>query len=371
MLRIGLALFFLVWISAGRAEDQAGSEEAGGGGTGTVVPEDASLGRLVDGLNQANLQEAFRLLRSEYIKKEDLDYLSLNRAAIQGLLERLEFGAMLLTEASRSARNSPFSFHASPINSEIGYIRFGRFYKAELELLDSAISGWMNDTALKTIVLDLRSPQSQADFVIASEILSRFRPPNELLFKIRRPGYDRAVLFTSKPQPISWGKEVVLLVDRETGNVGEIIAAVLQNKGNSVVIGEKTRGLTVEYRDVPIGEDRILRYAIAEVILEDESSIFQKGITPDLPTEPNIKAKHLVFEDTEKGTSLSRYLFREERPRMNEAALVAGTNPELDYLLAKSNGRTTKWDEIIPDDRILQKAIDILVSRDFLDAGKR
>lgn len=365
MLRIGLALLFVVGISAGKAVGQSASGESG------AIPEDDHLGQLVDGLNQANLQEAFRLLRSEYIKKEDLDYLSLNRAAIQGLLERLEFGAMLLTEASRSARNSPFSFYASPINGEIGYIRFGRFYKAELELLDKAISGWMNDRALKTIVLDLRSPQSQGDFVIASEILSRFRPPNELLFKIRRPGYDRAVLFTSKPQPVSWGKEVVILVDHETGNVGEIIASVLQNKGNSVVIGERTRGLTVEYRDVPIGEDRILRYAIAEVILEDESSIFQKGVIPDLPTEANIEAKHLVFEETENGSSLDQYLFREERPRMNEAALVAGTNPELDYLLAKSNGRTTKWDEIIPDDRILQKAIDILISRDFLDAGRR
>ena len=124
-------------------------------------------------------------------------------------------------------------------------------------------------------------------------------------------------------------------------------------------------------RDVPIGKDRILRYAIAEVILEDGSSIFQKGVTPDLPTDPSIKSKHAVFHATAKGEEMGKFLFRKERPRMNEAALVAGTDPELEYYLAKSNGRKTEWDVSLPEDRVLQKAVDILRSRDFLDSGKR
>lgn len=330
-----------------------------------------SLETLVDGLNQANLQEAFRLLRSEYIKREDLDYLSLNRAAIQGLLERLDFGAMLLTEASRSARDSPYPFHSARVNDEIAYIRFGRFSKDELSSFDQVLTEFRGEEKIKTLLLDLRSPQPQADFMIASEILSRFRPPNELLFKIRRPGNERPVLFPSKPNPVSWGKEVVILVDHETGNVGEIIAAVLQRKNKSLVIGEKTKGLTVEYRDVAIGDDRILRYAIAEVILDDESSIFQKGVIPELPTDPDVESKHEVYKATQAGKSLNTYLFQKERPRMNEAALVAGTDPELEYYLAKSNGRETEWDTEPPEDRVLQKAVDILLTRDFLESGKR
>ncbi|MDF1816838.1 MAG: S41 family peptidase [Verrucomicrobiales bacterium] len=339
---------------------------------GTVEnPTGYSLETLVDGLNQANLQEAFRLLSSEYIKREDLDYLSLNRAAMQGILERLDFGAMLLTEASRSAQNSPYPFLSARIDDQIAYIRFGKFNRDELSSFDSVITEFREEEKIKTLILDLRSPQAQAEFTIASEILSRFRPPNELLFKIRRPGNERPTLFPSKPNAVSWGREIVILVDKETGNVGEIIAAVLQRKNNSLVIGEKTKGLTVEYRDVPIGEDRILRYAIAEVILEDESSIFQKGITPDLPTPAELESKHEVFEKINQQTPLSKFLFQKERPRMNEAALVAGTDPELEYYLAKSNGRKTEWDEQLPEDRVLQKAVDILRTRDFLDSGKR
>ncbi len=341
-----------------------------------------SLETLVDGLNQANLQEAFRLLRSEYIKNEELDYLELNRAAIQGLLERLDFGAMLLTEASRSARNSSYAFYSTRISEAIGYIRFGKFTKDELSSFDQVITEFRDEEKIQTLILDLRSPQPQADFGIAAEILGRFRPPNELLFKIRNPGNERPTLFPSKPNEVSWGREIVVLVDQETGNVGEIIGAVLQRKNNSLVIGEKTKGLTVEYRDVPVGEDRILRFAVAEVILEDESSIFQKGITPDLPSTQNLAGKHAIFKATTtlalpdggpQGSEsvLAKYLFRKDRPRMNEAALVAGTDPELDYFVAKHNGRKTEWDAVLPEDNILQKSVDILLARNFLNSGKR
>ena len=100
----------------------------------TLLNESETLPDLVDGLDQGNLQEAFRLLQSEYIKKEAINDLNLNRAAIQGLLERLDFGAMLLTKASLSARNSPYQFYSSKVNEQIGYVRFGKFNREELDL---------------------------------------------------------------------------------------------------------------------------------------------------------------------------------------------------------------------------------------------
>ena len=96
-------------------------------GTPPEIPQN-----LVDDLNQASLQEAFRLLRSEYIKRDDFDYLELNRAALQGLLERLEFGATILTEKDRSSRNSPFKYFATTIDKSTGYIRFGKFNNSEV-----------------------------------------------------------------------------------------------------------------------------------------------------------------------------------------------------------------------------------------------
>ncbi|MEM1443791.1 MAG: S41 family peptidase, partial [Verrucomicrobiota bacterium] len=158
---------------------------------------------------------------------------------------------------------------------------------------------------------------------------------------------------------------------RETGNVGEIIAAVLSRKANPLVIGEKTPGLTVEYRDVPLGEDRIMRYAIAEVVLDDDSSIFRTGIEPDIVTPTELPSKHAIFDATESGDSLTKYLYQKQRPRMNEAALVAGIDPEIDYYILRSNGKETPWDKPLPQDRALQQAVDLLNTNAFLESGRK
>ncbi|MDF1859704.1 MAG: S41 family peptidase [Verrucomicrobiales bacterium] len=328
------------------------------------------LREMIDTLDQSSLQEAFRLLTNDYIHEEKLSPLEVNRAALQGMLDRLDFGAMILTEKGLDESNSPFLFHFTGITDETGYIRFGRFSKKGVSELDTALEQFTGNTKMENLILDLRSPQAQANFGIASEILSRFRPPNELLFKIRRPGNDRPTLFVSKAAPRTWQKNLILLVDRETGNVGEIIAAVLKRENDCLIIGEKTPGLTVEYRDVPIGEDRILRYAIAEVVLEDGSSIFQKGIAPDIETQTPMGSKKEIFRATQKGTELTKFLFQRERPRMNEAALVAGTDPEIDYYLLRSNNRPTPWDRPPLQDRALQQAVDLLHTSAFLNSEK-
>ncbi len=335
-----------------------------------IVSPDADdplkLREMIDTLDQASLQEAFRLLTKNYIHHGELDPLAVNRAAMQGLLARLDFGAMLLTEKSLESRNSPFLFFSEKITDNTAYIRFGRYNKQGVTDLDKALDVFAKGKEVKNLILDLRSPQAQADFAIASEILSRFRPPNELLFKIRRPGNDRPTLFISKTNETNWSRKLVLLVDRETGNVGEIIAAVLQRNNDCLIIGEKTPGLTVEYRDVPIGEDRILRYAIAEVVLEDDTSIFQKGIAPDIDTPTPYEAKRALYRLTQNGEKLTKFLFPRQRPRMNEAALVAGTDPEIDYYLLRSNNKPTPWDKVPPQDRALQQTVDMLRTNEFL-----
>jgi hypothetical protein len=338
----------------------------------TTAPRPAPpLGSLVDTLDQAALQEAFRLLTNDYIQEEDLDPLEVNRAALQGLLERLEFGAMLLTQKTRAERDSPFTFHHARAHESIAYVRFGRYTEEEIGKFDAALKEYQTDKAITHLVLDLRSPQAQAEFSIASRILSRFRPPNELLFKIRRPGNDRPTLFVSTPEAESCRLETILLVDRETGNVGEIIAAVLKRQSDCLIIGEKTPGLAVEYRDVPLGEDRILRYAIAEVVLEDDSSIFRTGIKPDLLTPTPLKTKADLFRAVDGGKPLADFLVQKERPRMNEAALVAGTDPEIDYYLLLSQNKPTPWDRPPLQDRALQQAVDLLDTTRFLESKEK
>lgn len=329
----------------------------------------AKVNAIIDQMPQNSLQEAFRHLKKNYIKKESLDYDELNRAALQGLLARLEFGATLLTQKSRAARDSPFQFLAQPITREAAYARPGRFTSKEVGELDLALEKFNRDPKIHTLILDLRSPQAQADLEIAAQILSRFLPANHLLFKDKRPDQERPRLYFAKEAPQLWGRNLILLIDRETGNVGEIIAAVLKQRTGCLVIGEKTPGLTVEYRDVALGENRFLRYAVAEIVLDDDTSLFQQGVRPDLTTPFDKKSKHEVFKMSEK-MELQPFIFERQRPRLNEAALVAGTDPELDYYLDRTAGRATAFDKTPLQDQVLQQAIDYLTTTQFLHSSK-
>lgn len=329
----------------------------------------ANLEEIIDGLSQNSLQEAFRILRSDYIQHDKLTYLEMNRAALQGLLRRLEFGATLLNGAGRAAQNSPFSFHAQTLNRNVAYLRPGKFLEEEIADLDKALVEFNADERLDTLIIDLRSPQRTANFDFAAKFLSRFREGGELLFKITRPGESRPTLFIAENSAEYWDGDILLLIDSETGNVGEIIAEVLRRERKVLIIGEATLGLTVEYRDVPLGDDRYLRYAVAEVLLADDSSLFRKGVTPDLPALTRPEDKHAVFAATET-EDLKKFLYDRLRPRMNEAALVAGTDPELDYYLAKSQGKDTPYDKTPLQDRALQQTLDLVTTRDFLELGQ-
>ena len=334
-----------------------------------ALPENSTTNNTVNGIinlmPQSSLQEAFQHLQKNYIKKEIFTYEELNRAALQGLLERLDFGATLLTKSSRAARNSPFHFLSQKITQEAAYIRPGQYSSDEIEKLDETINRFNSEPKLHTLILDLRSPQAQASFEVAAQFLSRFLPPDQLLYKNKRPDQERARLFFSKKAPQLWGRNLILLVDRETGNVGEIIAAVLKQRTGCLIIGEKTPGLTVEYRDASLGENRILRYAIAEIVLDDDRSLFQKGVSADLLVSYDKKSKYAVFKRSEK-ESLKPFIFQQQRPRLNEAALVAGTDPELDYYIERTAGRASDFDKKPLQDRVIQQALDYLTTTQFL-----
>ncbi len=133
-----------------------------------------------------------------------------------------------------------------------------------------------------------------------------------------------------------------------------------------LLIGQRTPGETVEYEKVTLGEEAYLRFAVAELVFADDSSLFRTGITPDLEIEMAISDKAYIF-DASREQGMKPFIFSKQPPRLNEAALVAGTNPELDYAIALSAGRDTGYDSIPIHDRVVQAALDYLVTADQLE----
>ena len=57
---------------------------------------------------------------------------------------------------------------------------------------------------------------------------------------------------------------------------------------------------------------------------------------------------------------MSRFVFENERPHLNEAALLAGTNPELEAIEAAQHGVASAKETL--HDPVAQRAVDLVTS---------
>jgi hypothetical protein len=149
------------------------------------------------------------------------------------------------------------------------------------------------------------------------------------------------------------------LADCDTGGGAEVLAALLRLYDKTLIVGQPTAGRAVEYSDLPLPSGKILRVAVAEVVLPDGQSLFPDGVKPDLPVEMPVSEKRQIFQlSGEKG--MAPFVYEAERPHLNEAALLAGTNPELD---AAEVQRHIRGREKLPTrDPVVQRAIDLVTS---------
>ncbi len=314
-------------------------------------------------LSQSQLQEVFRVLNRHYIENETLNYEALNRAALDGLLRRLSFGATLVRRNGDPDSDAPaFSFHEEVIKPGIAYLRPVTFEPKEVEAAAKALRRYPGEE-IHTLILDLRAPVRIDEFGRAAAFLDLFTGRNQLLFKIQKPSDQRAELFLSKKARL-WDGRLVVLVDRESSSVAETVAAVLDHYVDCLTMGQPTQGRTVQYQEVALDEETALRFASAEVLLPDDRSLFRKGITPRLRAGTSPQRKRRVFEQS-AAKGMQRFVFDRERPRLNEAALIAGDDPELDYHLAKSAGKPTPYDKTPLRDGMVQQALETLLAVDF------
>ena len=313
----------------------------------------------VDSLSDADIQQVLDLLRSNFVRSTTLDEATLNRATLQGLLERLGSGAALWSAGAEPASDSPF--RSEILDERIGYVRLGSLNKDHLAEFDAAL-GNFGAKKVPSLVLDLRATPQSTDFELAAEIVKRLTPKGKMLFALHRPSVKQERMFTSDRDPVFQGT-VVTLVSRESAGASEVIAAVLRTSGNALVIGQKTSGQAAEFVAMPLRGGKLLRVAVAEVKLPQNLAVFPEGLKPDLPVEVSSQDQDEALRiGLEKG--VGGLVYETERAHLNEAALVAGTNPEIDAEEAAQrdgeNGGAEGKKQ--PFDVVLQRAVDLVTT---------
>ena len=313
---------------------------------------------IIDSMDAADLQQAIQLLKANYISPEAVNDIELNRAMLSGVLARLGRGVMLLPERSAGAAEANNPFFGEIIDGHIGYLRFGALNAANLHALDATLHGFAGKK-VDAVVVDLRASPATNDFALAADFAKRFCAKGKLLFTLRKSAGKQERAFTSDRDP-SYRGLMIVLADGDTSGPAEAIAGVLRLYNKALIIGQATAGRAVEYSDLPLNDGRLLRVAVAEAVLPEGRPLFPGGLTPDVPVEMPATDKRLVFEQS-LAKGMGPFVFENERPHMNEAALLAGRNPELEAMEAAQR-RGRNQEKPLPRDPVLQRALDVVTS---------
>jgi hypothetical protein len=314
--------------------------------------------QLVNSLGPTDLQAVITLVKSNFTDPAAITDTELNRATVEGLLVRLPRGITIFGKEGVPAPAAA-AFYSELIGGRAGYVRLGSLNNANLQALDRALTDFaakkMND-----LIVDLRASSATNDLSLAAEFAKRFCPKGKPIFTVRKPAGRQDRLFSSDREPIFRGL-LMVLTDGDTSGAAEAIAAALRSHNKALIIGQPTAGRAAEYSDLPLSGSKILRVAVAEMISPDGRSLFPEGVTPDLPVEMSLAEKRQIFQSSaEKG--MGPFIYDVGRPHMSEAALLAGTNPELEAAEAAQQRRGRTPEKPPPHDPVLQRALDVVTS---------
>jgi C-terminal processing protease CtpA/Prc len=310
----------------------------------------------VDELTGPELDQILTTLKQHYVSPAALSEEALKRATVEGLLDRLGSGAVLLA-APPAASGAPSPLKSETIGGHIAYVRLGALTAGTPAELDKALEALLANPPA-ACVLDLRATPRGMDYELAAEICRRFCPKGKALFTVKSHDAPQEQVFTSKTDPKYHGM-LLALTSAENAGSAEVIAGTLRAQAKAIVIGQTTRGEAAEYAELKLASGKLLRYATAEVQPGGGESIVPGGLKPDLPVDmtPEAMAEVLRLE-LEQGTA--PLLAETSRAHMNEAALVAGRNPEVDAVEASQEARAKTKKP--PRDAVLQRAVDLVTS---------
>jgi Peptidase family S41 len=314
---------------------------------------------LVNSLGPPDLQAVITLLKSNFTNPDAITDTELNRATVEGLIMRLPRGVMLLPAKENAPAEAPTVFYSEIIGGHIGYVRVGSLTAANLQALDKSVAN-LAAKNVNAFIVDLRASPATTDLPLAAEFAKRFCPKGKTLFTLRKPVGHQDRVFSSDRDPAFRGL-IMVLTDGDTTGAAEAIAAALRFYNKALLIGQVTAGRAAEYSDLPLPSGKILRVAVTEMVSPDGRPLFPEGIRPDLPVEMSMADKRQIFQlSGEKG--MGPFVYEGARPHMNEAALLAGTNPEVEAAEAAQQRRGRSLEKPPAHDPVLQRALDVVTS---------
>ncbi len=296
-------------------------------------------------LDDQQIRAAIDALRRQHLEAAAIDEPAMLRATLRGLLSGLQPGAELAGPATAPAPGAPFLTEI--LGEDTGYIRLGSLSTENIARLDAALQEF-REKKVGAVVLDLRATPDSDNFELAGQVAGRFAPQGARLFSLSGDGEK---VFTAAG-PRGFDGVMAVVVDGDTSGAAEVLAASLRRHVRAMLVGAPTSGRAVQFVSVDLGDGHRLRLAVAEAQVEGLPGIYPRGLDPDLVIEQDKATRDAIFAAAAE-SGVASFVYQPEREQLNEAALVAGTNPEI-------SGDGEKGRGLI--DRPLQRAVDLVTA---------
>jgi hypothetical protein len=267
----------------------------------------------------------------------------------------VQLGVRLVSAESRPYRTEV-------IAKRCGYVRFGSWSQALGSELDSAITD-CKTRGLAGLIVDLRTSDVSFDQNLVAALASRFVSPNKDLFELHTSEGPETV--RSGVNPVTYTGPLAVVINSDVTGSAEVLAAILKAQVHALLIGQTTATITPVVTTTQWSNRKISIPAGTISILGLDEPL-DLGLAPDIAVQVSPADEAAVLAQTDSGPIEPS---TEDQPRrhIDEAALVAGTNPELDAFEAEQNGKNPA-----PKlrDVTLQRAVDFLVTVNLLRKQK-
>jgi hypothetical protein len=310
-----------------------------------------------------SFQEVYDLLRAN---AGGVGEAELNRAAVDGFLEKLSARAWVVDPAGRPILESntvPISSSAI-LDENYGYIRVARVGPQLPGEFVSALDKLAATNKLKGLVVDLRFAGG-GDYAAAAAVADRFLASEQPLLD-----WGQGVV-KSTDKTNAFRLPVAVLVNQFTSGAAEALAAALRLTDVALLIGTNTAGQASMTKDFPLANGQTLRVAVSPV--RAGNGVLVERLQPDIQVAVKPEDEREYFADvyralTKSGlagaaTNLMSLTVTNKAPRkrLNEAELVrmlrAGEN--LDDETAKAAPGAEAVKPVIADPA-LARALDLL-----------
>lgn len=297
--------------------------------------------------------EVYDLVRTQLSGISESD---LNRAAVQGLISQLAPRVTLADTPATETKIPALITQSNVLEEAVVYLRVGQVQAGLSDEIARQMQALGLSGRLKGVILDLRYAGG-ADYQAAAAVVEGF-------LSEQKPVLDWGEgVFRSAAKSNAVTAPVAVLINGQTAEAAEALAAAVRDTGVGLVLGNTTAGRAWRFKEFELKNGERLRIAQGPVLVGTGSAIPETGVKPDIMVTVKPQDELAFFADPYRMPNLTNAAVRAapatnnvRRAGVNEADLVrerrGGNEPEV--------ARRLPPEKPIIRDPVLGRAVDLL-----------